>query len=103
MRSVGRLAVLTCVAVAACGGPEELRAPLPAPQVTLTEEEKDVWAPLPPDRSAIPVLLYHGIGEESDFSNAGDAAYGIQVDDFARQMTMIGHAGYETIDLQTYV
>jgi peptidoglycan/xylan/chitin deacetylase (PgdA/CDA1 family) len=73
-----------------------------APDVTLTAEEKRVWAPLPPDRSAIPVLLYHGIGPESDFSNADDAAYGVGIDDFAKQLTMIAHAGYETIDLDTF-
>ena len=61
-----------------------------------------MWAPLPPDRSAVPVLLYHGIGPESDFSDAADASYGIDVDDFAKQMTMIAHAGYQTIDLQTF-
>ena len=62
-----------------------------------------MWAPLPPDRSAVPVLLYHGIGPESDFSDEADAAYGIDVDDFAKQMTMIAHAGYQTIDLQTFL
>ena len=62
-----------------------------------------MWAPLPPDQSAIPVLLYHGIGPESDFSNDADASYGIDRDDFATQMTMMAHAGYETIDLETFV
>ena len=62
-----------------------------------------MWAPLPPDRSAVPVLLYHGIGPESDFSNAADASYGVGFDDFAKQMTMIKHAGYQTIDLQTFL
>ena len=58
---------------------------------------------LPPDRSAIPVLLYHGIGPESDFSNAADADYGVGFEDFAKQMTMIAHAGYQTVDLDTFV
>jgi peptidoglycan/xylan/chitin deacetylase (PgdA/CDA1 family) len=105
MGSTGRLAVLTScatIALAACGDSQEPRTPLPAPQVTLTAEDKDVWAPLPADRSAIPVLLYHGIGPASDFANADDAAYGIGVDDFATQMTLIAHAGYETVDLQTF-
>ena len=62
-----------------------------------------MWAKLPPDRSAIPVLLYHGIGPESNFSNAADASYGIDTDDFAKQMTEIQHAGYQTIDLQTFI
>ena len=71
--------------------------------MTLTSEEKQVWSDFPAERSAIPVLLYHGIGAESDFSNAADAYYGVDADDFARQMTEIHHAGYETIDLQTFV
>ncbi len=62
-----------------------------------------MWAPLPLDRSAIPVLLYHGVGPESDFANASDAEYGVGVEDFAKQMTMIAHAGYETVDLETFV
>ena len=62
-----------------------------------------MWARLPPDRSAIPVLLYHGIGPESDFSNAADASYGVGTEDFAKQMTEIQHAGYQTIDLQTFI
>ena len=85
------------------GEPAAARTPLPAPDVALTSDEKQVWKKLPPDRSAIPVLLYHGIGPESDFSNAADASYGIGTEDFAKQMTMIQHAGYETIDLQTFI
>ena len=89
----------------ACGGSSDesaARTPQAAPEVELTAQEKEVWAPLPPDRSAVPVLLYHGIGPESDFSDESDAAYGIDVDDFAKQMTMIAHAGYQTIDLETF-
>ena len=92
--------------VASAPGPTEpaaARTPLPAPDVALTSDEKQVWKKLPPDRSAIPVLLYHGIGPESDFANAADASYGIGTEDFAKQMTMIQHAGYETIDLQTFI
>jgi peptidoglycan/xylan/chitin deacetylase (PgdA/CDA1 family) len=111
-RSAALLAVLT-IGVAACGDSEEsspgttetpaARTPLPAPDVKLTSAEKRVWAPLEPDRSKIPVLLYHGIGPESDFANAADAEYGVSTEDFARQMTMMEHAGYETIDLQTFI
>jgi peptidoglycan/xylan/chitin deacetylase (PgdA/CDA1 family) len=114
--SAAMLAALICglsLALVACGdssdrrpGPREpaaARTPLPAPDVELTSDEKQVWKKLPPDRSAIPVLLYHGIGPESDFSNAADASYGIGTEDFARQMTMIQHAGYETIHLQTFI
>jgi hypothetical protein len=116
MKSAAVLAFLTwglCLGMAACGGTSDpsaaptaaaaARTPLPAPDVVLTAEEQQVWAKLPPDRSAIPVLLYHGIGPESNFANAGDASYGVGTDDFAKQMTMIQHAGYQTIDLRTLV
>jgi peptidoglycan/xylan/chitin deacetylase (PgdA/CDA1 family) len=82
---------------------ESPRTPIAAPEVTLTPEEKAVWTPLPPDRSAVPVVLYHGVGAPTDFANAADAQYGIDPDDFAKQMTMIKHAGYQTIGLQTFV
>jgi hypothetical protein len=95
-----------CLTLTACGGstesPATERTPDPAPNVTLTSNEKEVWAPLPPDRTEIPVLLYHGIGPERDFTNADDAAYGVDSADFARQLTMIKHAGYQTIDLATF-
>jgi peptidoglycan/xylan/chitin deacetylase (PgdA/CDA1 family) len=112
MRSAGLLAVLTCGAwlgLIGCGdepttsSPPAARTPAPAPAVTLTKEEKQVWAKLAPDRSAIPVLLYHGIGPESDFANADDAGYGVDADDFAKQMTEIDHAGYETVELETFL
>ena len=103
------LVAFTCgiaLLVSACGGSGDEsapRTPQPAPEVVLTAQEKQVWAPLPPDRSAVPVLLYHGIGAESDFSNEVDASYGIDFDDFAKQMTMIEHAGYQTIDLPAFL
>jgi hypothetical protein len=100
--------VVVCLSwfATACGGSEEdaaPRTPQPAPEVTLSPEEQEVWAPLPPNREEIPVLLYHGIGPESAFANEDDAAYGIGFEDFAKQMTMIAHAGFETIDLETFV
>src|SRR3954447_22300791 len=116
MKSTAVLAFLTCglcLGLAACGDstdrrsattePAAARTPARAPDVALTSDEKQVWKQLPPDRSAIPVLVYHGIGPESDFSHAADARYGIGIEDFAKQMTMIHHAGYQTIDLQTLV
>jgi peptidoglycan/xylan/chitin deacetylase (PgdA/CDA1 family) len=88
----------------ASGSPAAVeRTPIPAPEVTLTPEDESVWAPLPPDRSRIPVLLYHGIAPAEDFANTADAEYGIDPEDFAKQMTMIAHAGYETIDLDTFL
>jgi peptidoglycan/xylan/chitin deacetylase (PgdA/CDA1 family) len=79
------------------------RAPVAAPAVELTDEDKKVWAKLPPDRKEIPVLLYHGIGAESEFSDSADAEYGIDVEDFAKQMTLMAHAGYRTVDLPTFL
>lgn len=76
---------------------------MPAPTVMLTPQEEAFWAPLPPDRSAIPVLLYHGLGPASNFSNAADAEYGVGVDEFAKQMRMIKHAGFQTVTLRTYL
>ena len=116
MKSAAVLAALTCglcLGLAGCGDssnrpsepgePVTGRAPLPAPEVALTADEKQVWKKLPPDRSAIPALLYHGIGPESNFADAADASYGVGTEDFAKQMTMIQHAGYQTIDLQTLI
>jgi hypothetical protein len=97
------VAAWLCAACLACGDSPDPRTPLPAPQVTLTADEKKAWAPLEPDRSAIPVLLYHGIGPESDFANEDDASYGVGAEDFAKQITMIENAGYETVDLQTFL
>src|SRR3954469_12694865 len=107
------LCCTACLGMAACGSstdepsaspkPSAARTPVPAPDVTLTTGEKTAWARLAPDRSAIPVLLYHGIGGEDDFTNAADASYGVDTQAFAKQMTMIQHAGYETIDLQTFI
>jgi Polysaccharide deacetylase len=68
----------------------------------LSADEKSIWAPLPADRSAVPVLLYHGIGPASDFADPSDASYGVDPSDFARQMTMMKHAGYQTISLETF-
>jgi peptidoglycan/xylan/chitin deacetylase (PgdA/CDA1 family) len=101
-RSTALLVALACLALNGCGDSGSAK-PLPAPDVTLTPAEKELWAKLPPDRSAIPVLLYHGIAPESDFSNAADASYGVDVEDFATQMKEIRHAGYQTVDLQTFL
>ena len=93
-----------CLLTSGCGGSRDESASQPAfrSEVELTAQEKQVLGTRSPDRSAVPVLLYHGIGSESDFSDGADADYGIDVDEFAKQMTMIAHAGYQTIDLQTF-
>jgi biofilm PGA synthesis lipoprotein PgaB len=104
------LACAVCLLLGGCGGsanapsgPSASRTPVAAPEVKLTPDETQVWAKLPPDRSAIPVLLYHGLGPESDFSNKADAGYRVGVDAFAKQMTLMKHAGYKTISLQAFI
>src|SRR4051794_2528136 len=87
-----------CLFLAACGDSAP-QSPVPPPRVSLTPKEKEVWAPAPPDHTTIPVLLYHGIGDESDFANPDDAAFGVNPEDFAKQMTLLKHAGYQTISL----
>jgi peptidoglycan/xylan/chitin deacetylase (PgdA/CDA1 family) len=76
-----------CVALAACGGSEATseRSAEPAPRVTLSAGEQARWAPGPADRSRVPVLVYPQVARE----------------DFARQMTLLEHAGYRTITLDT--
>jgi hypothetical protein len=68
----------------------------------LSANEKQLYAPLPPDRSRIPVLLYHGVGPESDFKNPIDAQFALSVEGFATQMTLMKHAGFQTVSLQTF-
>ena len=65
------------------------RHPPRCPHPTSREREKERWARLPPDRSAIPALLYHGVGPESNFESPEDAAEGIATEDFARQLTLM--------------
>ena len=60
------LLAICCCVLAACG-----------------ESADKLWAPLPPDRSVVPVLLYRGVDAE----------------DFAGQMVLLHHAGYRTITL----
>src|SRR5215470_12800875 len=96
--SAAMLVALTCslgLGTVGCGGSkptscgsEAERTPKPAPDVVLTEQEESVWAPLPANRSQVPVLLYHGIGPVTGFANPSDADYGVDVPDFAKQMTM---------------
>jgi peptidoglycan/xylan/chitin deacetylase (PgdA/CDA1 family) len=89
--------VLACVAaVVACGDHSAGRAPLPAPHVSISEHDQARWAPGPPRRSTIPVLGYHGIAPNA----TGEA---VTPEQFARQMTLLSHAGYDTITLTTLV
>jgi hypothetical protein len=84
-------ALVCLLAIAGCGGsdaaPRDARDALPAPSVELSADERALWPPGPPDRSTVPVLVYDGVAPE----------------DFARQMTLLDHAGYETISLDAFV
>jgi Polysaccharide deacetylase len=79
------------------------RIPAPAPRVVLTADDREAWAPAPPDRAVLPVLLYHGVAPVSGFSKRADADLGIDPEDFARQMVLLDHAGYDTITLDDFI
>jgi peptidoglycan/xylan/chitin deacetylase (PgdA/CDA1 family) len=103
-------AACCCAAQAGCGestvdssDPPAARIPAPAPRVVLSATDREVWAPGPPDRSVVPVLLYHGVAPVDRFSNRPDADLGIDPEVFARQMVLLDHAGYETITLDEFV
>jgi peptidoglycan/xylan/chitin deacetylase (PgdA/CDA1 family) len=99
-----------CAALGACGPTTDkptdepsARIPAPAPRVVLTADDREVWAPAPPGRAVVPVLLYHGVAPVSGFSKRVDADLGIDPEDFARQMTLLDHAGYDTITLDEFI
>ena len=103
-------AVCCCAALGACGPSSDEsadepagRIPAPAPRVVLSADDREVWAPAPPDRAVVPVLLYHGVAPVSGFSKRADADLGIDPEDFARQMALLDHAGYDTITLDEFV
>jgi peptidoglycan/xylan/chitin deacetylase (PgdA/CDA1 family) len=86
-----RVLLASCVALAGCGQARDepvreqaARQPAPAPRVVLTAE----WSRARVDRSAVPVLVYRGR---------------IDPEAFARQMTLLDRAGYETITLPQLV
>jgi len=83
-------AAAVCVSLAACGdsaSPPEPREPAPAPRVVLSADDRERWAPGPPTRTSIPVLLYDRPEREA----------------FGRQLTLLSHAGYDTITLDELV
>jgi peptidoglycan/xylan/chitin deacetylase (PgdA/CDA1 family) len=70
------------VALAGCGESTD-----GSPSVELSATDRERWAPGPPDRSAVPALLYDGVAPRA----------------FARQMALLEHAGYRTITLDELV
>ena len=83
-------AACLCLSVTACGSDAAergTREPAPAPRVVLSSDDRERWAPGPPARAGITVLRYDGVAPEA----------------FARQMTLLHHAGYETITLDSLV
>jgi peptidoglycan/xylan/chitin deacetylase (PgdA/CDA1 family) len=105
-RALSLVAILAAFfALAGCGAdhPTEHRAPITLPlSVRLSAQERSVWQPLAISRTAIPVLLYHGIGERRDFESPSDAAYGVTQRNFAKQMALLRSAGYKTITLEQF-
>jgi hypothetical protein len=102
------VAAVSLALVSACGGsddePETAAPPTPdpVPAVELTPIDREVWVPGPPDRTRIPVLLYHGIAPADEFAVPADAAYGLDPGEFAKQMTLLDIAGYETVTLDEF-
>ena len=94
------------VALAGCGAssvPSATRGPLPRPEVTLTASERAAWAPGPARRSAIPVLVYHGVAPAAAFAHREDADLAVDPPRFTKQMLLLQQAGYETITLSQFV
>ena len=103
-------AACCCVVLGACApsadkstGEPAARIPAPAPRAVLTGSDRELWAPAPPDRTGVPVLLYHGVAPVSGFSERAEAELGIEPEDFARQMALLDHAGYDTITLEQFI
>jgi hypothetical protein len=105
------VAVATCCAtLGACGQSTDksadepaARIPAPAPRVALTADDREAWAPAPPEPGVVPVLLYHGVAPVSGFSKRAHADLGIDPEDFARQVALLDHAGYDTITLDEFI
>jgi hypothetical protein len=78
--------------LAACGGAPADR---PAAAVRITRDDAARWAPGPPRQAKVPVLVYHGI-------RPGARGEDVTPAQFARQMALLQHAGYRTIELPTF-
>ena len=80
-----------CIALAGCGGSREMsqqgRAPAPAPEVAISAADRARWDDGAPRRAAVPVLVYRDVAPA----------------DFARHMTLLDLAGYDTVALDDLV
>jgi hypothetical protein len=72
------------------------RVPFPPPTFQPSAEQLARWKPLPPIRGAVPVLAYHGVGNDGNH-------YTVTREQFAEQMAMLERAGFETITIAEYV
>jgi hypothetical protein len=81
------LLLVACAALVACGGASDRRAPLPAPEISLSASDRATWAPGEASRTEIPVLVYRRVDRER----------------FARQMALLHNAGYRTITLAALI
>lgn len=80
--------LIVCLALVACGGAVDPRAPLPAPKVGLSASDRQAWAPGEARREQIPALAYRGA---------------IDPVAFAREMALLRNAGYRTISLSALI
>jgi len=88
--SIGIL--LCCIVVAGCADAAQVpvqRTPVPPPRVELSAGDRARWAPARPDPAIVPVLVYREAR--------------LDPRQFARHMVLLRHAGYETINLATFV
>jgi peptidoglycan/xylan/chitin deacetylase (PgdA/CDA1 family) len=100
------LAVLA-LAIGGCGdaspAPPAERAALAAePTAALTAEDRSVWRTPRADRGTIPVLLYHAVAERAEIADDADGFYAVRPSDFAKQMALLDHAGYDAITLRQF-
>jgi len=70
--------------------------PFAALEVRFSETARARYAPVPPFKGAVPVLVYHGINEQND-------GYSVSREEFARQLEMLDMAGYRTITIAQYL
>ena len=97
---VAALVAAAALLVAGCG--EAAEHPRPTPKVGLTAPDRAVWRTPASGSDSIPVLLYHGVAERSEFTNPADAYYGVTPANFAKQLALLHHAGYTAISLDQF-